>query len=90
MLMLMGFDPAFTQVLYRIGDSVTNPISPLFTYFPLMVGYLQKYDKKAGMGTAFTLMLPYTIAFLIVWLVMLVIWVLLGIPLGPGGGIWLS
>ena len=55
-----------------------------------MVGYLQKYDKKAGMGTAFTLMLPYTIAFLIVWLVMLVIWVLLGIPLGPGGGIWLS
>ena len=89
MLMLLGFDPAYTQVLYRIGDSVTNPISPLFTYFPLMVGFLRKYDKKAGMGTAFSLMLPYSISFLVIWLIMLVIWTVLGLPLGPGGNIWL-
>ena len=89
MLMLLGFDPAYTQVLYRIGDSVTNPISPLFTYFPLMVGFLRKYDKKTGMGTAFSLMLPYTISFLVFWLILLVIWTVLGLPLGPGGKIWL-
>ena len=90
MLMLLDFNPAFTQVLYRIGDSVTNPISPLFTYFPLMVGFLRKYDKKAGMGTAFSLMVPYSITSLLVWLVLLVVWILLGLPLGPGGNIWLS
>lgn len=89
MLMLMGFDPAFTQTLYRIGDSVFNPISPLFSFFPLFVGYLRKYDKNAGMGTAFSMMLPYSISFLILWVVMLIIWALLGIPLGPGGNIWL-
>lgn len=90
MLMLLDFHPALTQLLYRIGDSVTNPISPLFTYFPLMVGFLRKYNKKAGMGTAFSLMLPYSITFLLIWLVMLVAWILLGLPLGPGGNIWLS
>lgn len=89
MLMLLKFDPAYTQILYRIGDSVTNPISPLFTYFPLMVGFLKKYDKSAGMGTAFSLMLPYSITFLLIWIVMLVVWTLFGLPLGPGGGIWL-
>lgn len=89
MLMLVDFHPAYTQVLYRIGDSVANPISPLFTFFPLLVGYLKKYDKNAGMGTAISLMLPYTITFLITWLIMLIGWTLLNIPLGPGGFIWM-
>lgn len=90
MFMLLGFHPAFTQVVYRIGDSITNAISPLFPYFPLLVGFLQKYDKEAGIGTAFSLMLPYSVAFFIVWVVLLVVWMLLGLPLGPGGPIMLS
>ncbi len=89
MLMLVDFHPAYTQILYRIGDSVANPISPLFTFFPLLVGYLKKYDKNAGMGTAISIMLPYSITFLITWLVMLIGWTLLNIPLGPGGPIWM-
>ena len=89
MLMLLGFEPALTQVLYRIGDSVTNPISPLFQFFPIILSYLKKYNKDAGIGTAFTLMLPYSISFLITWIIMLVIWILLNIPLGPEGYIWM-
>ena len=89
MLMLLGFEPALTQVLYRIGDSVTNPISPLFQFFPIILSYLKKYNKDAGIGTAFTLMLPYSISFLITWIIMLIIWILLNIPLGPEGYIWM-
>ncbi|MGI6035947.1 MAG: AbgT family transporter [Limnochordia bacterium] len=90
MFILLGFNPALTQVAYRIGDSITNAVSPLFPYFPILVGFLQKYDKEAGIGTAFSLMLPYSIVFFIVWMVLLIVWMLLGLPLGPGGPIMLS
>lgn len=50
MMMLMGFDPAITQVVYRIGDSITNPLSPLFTYMPVLLGFAHKYDEKVGLG----------------------------------------
>ena len=49
MMMLMGFDPAITQVVYRIGDSITNPLSPLFTYIPVILGFAHKYDKNVGL-----------------------------------------
>ncbi|WP_278389787.1 AbgT family transporter [Acidaminococcus fermentans] len=89
MMMLMGFDPALTQVAYRIGDSLTNPLSPLFYYFPLMLGFARKYDKDTGMGTIIANMLPYSICFAIAWLILLAAWVVLDLPLGPGGGIYL-
>lgn len=90
MMMLMGYDPAITQVVYRIGDSITNPLSPLFTYMPVILGYARKYDKNAGLGTIIANMLPFSVTFTVVWIIQVIIWVVLNLPLGPGGGIFLS
>lgn len=89
MMMLMGYDPALTQVAYRIGDSLTNPLSPLFSYFPLILGFARKYEKDIGMGTIIANMIPYSFAFAIAWGLLLAAWVLFNLPLGPGGGIYL-
>ena len=89
MYMLLGFTPEFTQVAYRIGDSVTNIISPMMSYFALIVAFMQRYDPKAGIGTIISTMLPYSFFFLIVWIVLLVIWISLGIPIGPGANLFL-
>lgn len=90
MMMLMGYDPAITQVVYRIGDSITNPLSPLFTYMPVILGYARKYDKKAGLGSVIANMIPFSVTFAIVWIIQVIIWVGLNLPLGPGGGIYLG
>ena len=84
MFMKVGISPELTQVAYRIGDSTTNIISPLMSYFAMIVVFAQKYDKKAGIGTIISTMVPYSVIFLIGWIIMLVIWMLLGWPLGPG------
>jgi aminobenzoyl-glutamate transport protein len=83
MFMLLGYSPELTQVVYRIGDSVTNIISPMMSYFALIVAFIQKYEPKAGIGTVIATMLPYSVVFLIVWAVLLIVWMLLGIPVGP-------
>ena len=85
MFMLLGYHPALTQVAFRIGDSVTNIITPMMSYFALIVTFAEKYKPNYGMGTIITMMLPYTIFFLIGWIILLIIWLLLGIPLGPEG-----
>lgn len=89
MFMLLGYDPSFTQVLYRIGDSITNPITPMFAYFAMLVGLAQKYDKKAGMGSLMSCLLPYSLAFFVMWSLFIILWITVGIPLGPGGAIHL-
>lgn len=89
MMMLMGYDPAITQAVYRIGDSITNPLSPLFTYMPVVLGYARKYDKNTGLGTIIANMLPFSITFTIVWVLQVIVWVALNLPLGPGGFIYL-
>ncbi|MEY8337590.1 AbgT family transporter [Lachnospiraceae bacterium 62-35] len=89
MMMLMGYDPAITQAVYRIGDSITNPLSPLFTYTPVILGYAHKYDKNVGLGTIIANMIPYSFTFAIVWILQVIVWVSLNLPLGPGGGIYL-
>ncbi len=86
MFMLVGYSPELTQAAYRIGDSTTNIITPLMPYFPIVVAFGQKYDKKLGIGTLISLMLPYSIAFLIGWSILFVIWFFLGLQLGPGVG----
>lgn len=83
MFMLLGFSPELTQVVYRIGDSVTNIISPMMSYFALIVAFMQKYQKDAGIGTIIATMIPYSIAFLIIWTLLLVVWISFGIPIGP-------
>jgi aminobenzoyl-glutamate transport protein len=87
MFMIMGYSPELSQVVYRIGDSVTNVISPMMSFFALIIAFVQKYDPKAGIGTIIATMVPYSIVFLICWIILLIIWLLLGIPLGPGAGI---
>jgi len=89
MFMLLGYDPSFTQVLYRIGDSITNPITPMFAYFAMLVGLAQKYDKKAGIGSLMSSLLPYSLVFFVCWTLFIIVWVLFGIPLGPGGTVYL-
>ena len=87
MLMQMGLSPEATQAAYRVGDSITNVISPLMPYLPIIIVFAQKYDRKAGIGTILAAMLPYSIAFLLGWTVMLLAWVFLGLPLGPGASV---
>ncbi len=88
MFMIMGYSPELSQVVYRIGDSVTNVISPMMSFFALIIAFVQKYEPKSGIGTIIATMLPYSIAFLVVWIILLVAWLLLGIPLGPDAGIY--
>jgi aminobenzoyl-glutamate transport protein len=89
MFMLLGYTPELTQTAYRIGDSTTNVITPMMSYFALIVAFGQKYKKDCGIGTIVALMLPYTIAFLIGWAIFLLAWMLLDIPVGPGAGLYL-
>lgn len=84
MFMLLGYTPEFTQAAYRIGDSVTNVISPTMSYFAYIIALLQRYDRSAGMGTLIATMLPYTLVFLAVWTAMFTLWIVFDIPLGPG------
>ena len=90
MLMRLGYTPEFTQLAYRIGDSSTNIITPLMTYFAMIVAFMQKYDKDAGMGTLISIMLPYSICFLIGWTIFLMIWFVTGLPIGVEGAIHLA
>ena len=84
MLMLLGYTPELTQAAYRIGDSSSNIIAPMMSYFALIVAFFERYEKRSGIGTVVATMLPYTLAFLVVWSVLLMAWMLLDIPLGPG------
>ena len=84
MFMLLGYSPALTQTAYRVGDSLTNIITPLSSNFPLVLMFLQRYAPKAGIGTLTAMMLPYTLVNLVAWMLMLVLWVWMGWPTGPG------
>lgn len=87
MFMLLGYSPEVTQTAYRVGDSVTNIISPMMSYFALIIAFLQRYEPKAGIGTVVATMIPYSIVFLIGWSLLFALWVLMGWDLGPGAGL---
>ena len=87
MLMLLGYTPELTQAAYRVGDSVTNVISPTMSYFALILATVQRYDPKAGLGTLIATMLPYTLVLFLSWSLLLVVWIALGLPVGPGAGL---
>lgn len=84
MLMQVGISPELTQAAYRVGDSTTNIVTPLMPYFPLVVVFCTRYVKNTGIGTLVSLMLPYTVTFLVVWTFFLLGFWALGIPLGLG------
>jgi aminobenzoyl-glutamate transport protein len=88
MFMIMGYSPELSQVVYRIGDSVTNVISPMMSFFVLVIAFIQQYEPKAGIGTVVATMVPYSVVFLIFWTLLLIIWLTLGLPLGPDAGLF--
>ncbi len=71
--------------MFRIGDSITNVITPMMSYFALIVAFAEKYDENYGMGTIISTMLPFTIVFGVAWIILLAAWMLLGLPVGPDG-----
>lgn len=84
MMMYVGVSPEVSQMLYRMGDSPSNIITPMSPYFALALTFLQRYYKKAGVGTLMSLSLPYAAAMLVGWFLFFLVWYYLGIPLGPG------
>lgn len=85
MLMLVGYSPEVIQAAYRIGDSVTNVISPMMSYFGLILAMASKYKKNIGMGSMIAMMIPYTLVFIVGWTLLFYVWVFLfGLPVGWG------
>ena len=85
MLMLTGYAPEMIQAAYRIGDSTTNIITPMMSYFGLIMAVAIRYKRNTGVGTLMAMMLPYSIAFLVGWIILFCVWVFVfGLPVGPG------
>jgi aminobenzoyl-glutamate transport protein len=82
LMMRLHVDPAAVLAAYRVGDSPTNAITPMMAYFPLIVGFAAKYQKGAGLGTVVAMMLPYVVVIQVVWMILLIVWQVLGLPWG--------
>lgn len=87
MFMLLGISPEMTTAAYRMGDSYTNIMTPLMSYFPLVLGFARRWDKSMGVGSLLALMLPYALAFMAAGITMVTLWVFLDLPLGPGASV---
>lgn len=90
MFMYLDYDPAFVQLAYRIADSSTNVITPLNPYVPMVLALMKRYDHRSGFGTLFSIMLPYALIFIAVWILILIGWTLIGLPIGPGVDMFLT
>jgi aminobenzoyl-glutamate transport protein len=84
LMIRLGVTPQTVLAAYRVGDSPLNVLTPLMAYFPLIVVFVRRYQRSAGIGTVVSLMLPYVLILSVVWTALFVVWYLLGIPLGPG------
>jgi aminobenzoyl-glutamate transport protein len=76
--------PAFVQLMYRVGDSITNCVTPLYVYFPLLLGWVQKYNNRIGIGTIVSLLVPYAVILFAMWVALLFIWYGFNLPIGVG------
>ena len=90
MLMLLGITPEMTTAAYRVGDGATNIITPLMVYFPLILIFCQRWNKEFGLGSLAATMLPYSIGLLIVGIALVIGWVSLDLPLGPGASVFME
>ena len=84
MLAQLGYSPAFVQLMYRVGDSITNCVTPLYVYFPLLLGWIHKYNNRIGIGTIVSLLVPYAVILFVMWVLLLFIWYGLNLPIGVG------
>lgn len=93
MFAALGLSPALTSMIYRVGDAIVNPISPINMFLPITIGIMNQYrkqdDPEIGIGTLISMTLPFVIAMAIVFILMVVIWIVLDLPLGPGVGQWI-
>lgn len=89
MLYQLNYNPAFVQLLYRIGDSITNCCTPIYVYFPLLLGWIHKYNNKVGIGTTLSMLLPYAFFLLLGWIALMLLWYGLKLPIGLGEGVYL-
>lgn len=89
MFALLGFDPAFVQAAYRVGDSATQIITPLNPYIIVVLSQLRRYEPKAGVGTLMSRLIVFTVPFWLFWLALLFVWYQFDLPLGPGSSIFL-
>lgn len=87
MLMLLGVSPEMSTAAYRVGDSTTNIITPLMVYFPLILGFAQRYQKDFKVGSLMAVMIPYSLTFLAAGMIMVLGWTAFDLPLGPGAGV---
>ncbi|MFC7375010.1 MULTISPECIES: AbgT family transporter [unclassified Brachybacterium] len=90
MFSLIGYEPAFTQAAFRVGDSATQVITPMNPYMIVLLGMLRKYEPEAGLGTLMSRMLPFVVPFWLVWTILLAAFFFFDLPLGPGNGIFLG
>ncbi|QCB27935.1 p-aminobenzoyl-glutamate transport protein [Corynebacterium endometrii] len=90
MFALLGYEPAFIQAAFRVGDSATQIITPLNPYMIVILGLLQRYEPKAGIGTLMSRMIPFVIPFFVAWAALLAIWFYADLPLGPGNAIMIG
>ncbi|AWB82046.1 P-aminobenzoyl-glutamate transporter [Corynebacterium yudongzhengii] len=90
MFALLGFEPAFIQAAFRVGDSATQVITPLNPFMILIIGMLRKYEPEAGLGTLISRMLPFVVPFWLTWVMLLAVWYFVDLPLGPGVGIFIE
>ncbi len=90
MLAQLNYNPAFVQLMYRVGDSITNSVTPLYIYFPLLLGWIHKYNKNIGIGTIVSLLIPYALILFVLWVILLFAWYGLGLPIGVGEGIYIQ
>ncbi|WP_342318544.1 AbgT family transporter [Corynebacterium mayonis] len=90
MFALLGYEPAFIQAAFRVGDSATQIITPLNPYLIVMLGLLQRYEPQAGIGTLMSRLIPFVLPFWVAWATLLGIWYFADLPLGPGNGIMIG
>ncbi len=84
MFMLLGYHPAFIQAAFRAGDGALNTVALVNPFLPLFLEIIRRYKKDSGIGTYLSLMMPYAMAFLVMWYALFIFWYLTGWPVGPG------
>ncbi|WP_155849943.1 AbgT family transporter [Arthrobacter sp. H41] len=90
LFVLLGYEPAFIQAAFRVGDSATQVITPLNPYMIVLLTMLRKYEPQAGLGTLMARMLPFVVPFWLAWVAILSVFFVLDLPLGPGNGIFIG
>lgn len=80
----LGIEPQTVLAAYRVADSPVNIVTPIMAYFPLIVVFASRYDRRSGIGTVIALMLPYALVLAVLWTLFFMLWYLVGISLGPG------